>query len=319
MKKRLPACLIILTSLCSVPSLGQAVLNNGLSDAGAWPQMRLLHPSASSSDPAAISSSDPRVIIKRALSAAHYMVTPGDAYQLDVRMMESLRMSTGSSSAEPIGTITLVVDEDSNIDIPFVGSLDAKSMDFCKLRDLVTEQVKKTLPRASYIGFTLVSPALFDVQVFGETGCPGITTASSLSRVSDVLVQAQGVWLGASLRQIELVRNGQHSLLDLFLYGQKGEIGQNPYVRPGDVLFVPRAALTVLLQGAVMYPGNYEMVLGETLKMLIDYAGGLSSSSPDGTSKILRGNADGSLTEININAGADQGIILLNGDRVWVY
>ncbi|MGA2974452.1 MAG: SLBB domain-containing protein [Spirochaetia bacterium] len=285
------------------PQIAQIQYNGSTSGPSAdqihlWPELRVLraHPV----------SSDPTELIKRALSADEYNLTPGDFYRLSIQVLEANN------------TYTIVLSKNYNLEVPFLGSLSVKGMIFTELQQMITERIKKIIPQAEYVDFTLQSAGRFDVQIFGEVQSPGIITVDSLSRVSDVVSLANGVLIGGSIRQIQLLRGGQFSTVDLFSYSTTGKLDQNPYVEPGDRLFVPRAAFTVILGGAVIYPGNYELVPGETFRLLLDYAGGALFNANLDDVEIFRPCGNGSFDDLHIETLKDPAITLSDGDRIYV-
>ena len=285
------------------PQIAQIQYNGSTSGPSAdqihlWPELRVLraHPV----------SSDPTELIKRALSADEYNLTPGDFYRLSIQVLEANN------------TYTIVLSKNYNLEVPFLGSLSVKGMIFTELQQMITERIKKIIPQAEYVDFTLQSAGRFDVQIFGEVQSPGIITLDSLSRVSDVVSLANGVLIGGSIRQIQLLRGGQSRTVDLFAYGTTGKLDQNPYVEPGDRLFVPRAAFTVVLGGAVTYPGNYELVPGETFLSLLDYAGGVLFNANLDNVEIFRPHGNGSFDDLHIETLKDPAIPLYAGDRILV-
>ena len=78
----------------------------------------------------------------------------------------------------------------------------------------------------------------------------------------------------SSSRNIKIVsESGEEKTYDLFLADRKGDLSQDPYLRPGDKIVVNRISRRVALNGAVERPGVYELLDGENLKKLIDYYG----------------------------------------------
>ena len=54
---------------------------------------------------------------------------------------------------------------------------------------------------------------------------------------------------------------------------RNGDMSQNPYVRPGDVITVNRYERRVTVKGAVERPGTYELLKNEILKDLVNFYG----------------------------------------------
>jgi len=234
-----------------------------------------------------------------------YPLTPGDCYELFILM-------------ETPATYKLILQEDYDLEVPYIGTINVQGKCFVELRSIVLGRLKKTLPLAQFLSFALLSPAQFDVPVFGEVENPGVITVNPLCRVSDVVAQAGGVRALGSIRQIVLVRGERKTVIDLFHYCTDGESGANPYVEPGDSIQVPKAEITVILGGKVNYPGNYELVSEDTLCTLLCYAGGLCFGTASPVVDIIRYDADGRSTELSVDMTKEPNAALRNGDRIRV-
>ena len=130
--------------------------------------------------------------------------------------------------------------------------------------------------RPDQIAVTITTARTVSVSIYGEVGVQGGFTLSALNTVFNALAAAGGPTEIGSLRNIQLSRAGKSNTLDLYKYMTNPTVGLNYNLQNGDVLFVPVANKIVSIQGAVNRPMRYEMVDGETLKDLINYAGGLA-------------------------------------------
>ena len=276
----------------------QSIVQRNDLQARLWPQLSVIRTNSA--------SADSTQIVKRALGATRYALTPGDYYLLTMRLM-------GEST-----DFTLVLQENYDLECPYIGTLNVKGLYFTDLRKMVYDRLKKLLPRADFISLTLSSPALFDVQIFGETQSPGVITACPLTRVSDVVAMAQGVRIGGSIRNIILLRDGKSRTVDLFRYGHDGDENQNPFTRPGDQIYVPKAPIIVVIGGEVQNPGYYELVAGETLTDLFEFAGGLLSGALTSAVEVRRILHNGAVEDLLLDLGKDFADALSNGDRIRV-
>ena len=279
--------LLVFFSIAAVMSFGQAP---GFGAAGA--------------SSAAFQGGDPAQITQRIMSSTRYKLTPGDIYQLSI--------TTESTASFP-----LVLQENYDIDIPYMGTKNVKGMYFDDLRTMVTEGIKKQLRLAQFVSLTLQSPARFDIAVFGGVQKPGMVTVYPLSRVSDVVAMS-GRMPGASYRQISLIRGDKKIVIDLLKYSAEGASEENPYLEPGDKIYVPPAQFTVMLAGEVKFPGPYELVPGESLQALLAYAGGTLPDARTASIEIVRFNPDGSTTQKILDLASQAGMTLIDADRIRV-
>ncbi|MCR5409033.1 MAG: SLBB domain-containing protein [Bacteroidales bacterium] len=173
--------------------------------------------------------------------------------------------------------------------------------------------------RQDQIAVTITTARTLSVSIYGEVGVQGGFTLSALNTAFNALAAAGGPTAIGSIRNIQRSRAGKTARLDLYKY-MKGEIKDVPYdLQNNDVLFVPIAQNIVTIEGAVRRPMRYEMLDGESLKDLIEYAGGLTyNASPDFVQIERRENGELKYLEYELDktlAGA-QKVRLEGGDVI---
>ncbi|MGA2975141.1 MAG: SLBB domain-containing protein [Spirochaetia bacterium] len=301
--KRLTALIAFLVLVISL-SFGQAPGVGGGEAAGATGQPQGF--GASEAAGTTFQAGDQSLITQRIMSSTQYKVTPGDVYVLYITI-------------DTMVSYSLVLQENYDIDVPYMGTINVKGMLFSDLRKTIMNGLKKALPLAQFVSLTIQSPARFDVAVFGGVQTPGIVTVMPLSRVSDAITLAGKSKPGASYRQISLVRGDQKITVDLFRYSKDAASEENPFLEPGDKIFVPQAQMVVDLSGEVNYPGSFELVPGEDLRTLIEYAGGVTPGAHTNSIEIMHFTPGGAPEQKIVDlSGADAGMLLSNGDRVRV-
>jgi len=243
-------------------------------------------------------------LIKKALGSTVYTLTPGDTYELAIKLETTER-------------VTLVLPPDYRLELPYLGTYDARGATFSSFRARIIRDVKKRLPVAEYVDFVLTSPALFDVTIYGGVKTPGSVTVTSLNTVWETVVAAGGIKAGGSLRRIRLTRGEEIILCDLTRYARTAEASQNPLLRPGDTIFVPHQEIVVQVDGSVLYPDPYEMIHGETLADLLATAGGLRPGALSDKIEITR-IGEGGLSFFSVPVEDAAEVPVQNGDRVHV-
>jgi protein involved in polysaccharide export with SLBB domain len=284
MKRVLPACALLLSAALS---FSQATGFGASSPSGGTFQ-----------------NGDPALVTQRILASTRYRLTPGDVYQLSVTLQGS------------VATYSLVLQENYELQVPYMDMLNVKGMYFADVRKLVIDRMKKLLPLADFLSLTLLSPARFDITVFGGVATPGTVTVSALHRVSDAIVLAGRRLPGASYRQISLIRGDQKIGVDLQKYAIDGQSEENPMLEPGDRLYVPPAQLTVSLSGQVRFPGVFEMLPGENLQTLVGYAGGTTPDANTSKVALVRFLLNGTSSQQIVDLTGASGIALSDGDKV---
>src|SRR5262245_33613160 len=118
-------------------------------------------------------------------------------------------------------------------------------------------------------GDTVFVPTIGDVvAVSGEVKRPAIYEIASGTRLSDVVALSGGVTPTSYLKRVQIVRappNAERSTLDVDLtsFYLKGDEASNPPINAGDLILIhpsdPRVYNVVKVEGAVRYPGAYEL------------------------------------------------------------
>ena len=130
--------------------------------------------------------------------------------------------------------------------------------------------------RQDQIAVTITTARTVTVSIYGEVGVQGGFTLSALNTAFNALAAAGGPTAIGSIRNIQRSRGGRTERLDLYQY-MTGKVKNVMYdLQTNDVFFVPVANNIVRIEGAVRRPMRYEMIESETLKDLIEYAGGLT-------------------------------------------
>lgn len=119
--------------------------------------------------------------------------------------------------------------------------------------------------------------AIRDVQIImlGGVQSPGIYTISGGSNPVFALNAAGGISEKGSFRKIDHRRGGKTlqtiDLYDIFIFGDYNIKHQ---MRSGDVIFVHPPQIQIPISGGIYNPNIYEMVEGQSVSNLIEYAGG---------------------------------------------
>ena len=244
--------------------------------------------------------------IQMAMSNADYMVTAGDIYSL-------------SYSANGIAvSYTIPVDPTYKIRVSNLAVLDASGKSFLTLKKQVEEIVQKNYPMSG-VQFILTNPASFKVVVTGEVKRTVEKQAWALTRLSSVVSGTMTSY--SSIRDVTVTsKNGKKRTYDLFKATRDGDLSQNPFVRPGDVITLNRIKRKVTISGSIERPGTYELMKGENLKNLVEYYGGGLTELAD-TSRIElvrnRENMDAGGEKLYIGqTELDKNYELLNGDSI---
>ncbi len=128
-------------------------------------------------------------------------------------------------------------------------------------------------------------------QIFltGQVRRPGTYTTSALASVLNALYQAGGPLPSGSFRDVRVLRSDQLvDRVDLYAFLTQGRSISNVILNPGDVIFLPPAGAQVGVKGEVTREALYEVLPGETLLDVIEFAGGLTAPAALGQARITR-------------------------------
>ena len=131
----------------------------------------------------------------------------------------------------------------------------------------------------TYAQVTLGNLRSIKVHVVGQVKNPATFTLSSLSTLFNALYYAGGPTEEGSLRQIELIRNGDNvATLDTYAY-LRGDRSQSLRLQDQDVIIVKPYINRVTIDGEVKRPAIYEAREDEYLGDLIAFAGGFTENA----------------------------------------
>ncbi len=189
-----------------------------------------------------------------------YVIGPGDA----ITMILWGRID---------GTFDLEVDSEGMLYLPEIGSLHAAGLSFGELK----KQIKRKMEAITGVNASVSMGRLrtIDVFVVGEALRPATYSISSISTVISALYASGGPSKHGSLRNIQVLRNGDTVSLDLYDFFTKGVKRNDIRLKNGDTIFIPVLGPVVGVAGAVKRPAIYEMKGEQTIQEIIELAGGI--------------------------------------------
>ena len=218
-------------------------------------------------------------LAQQAMSNPDYRVLPGDIYQL------------GYTVGQSTVSYQIVVDSSGIIRVSNLGSVNTNGKTFLTVKKQVESLVSQNYP-LSVVQFVLASPSSFTVTVKGEVVKTTEVKAWGLMRASQVII---GLLTDFASKRYLLITSstGKTSEYDLFKAFRDGDLQQDPYVSPGDVITIPRVKCQITLSGAVERPGIYELADQESLVDLINmYGNGYIEGADKTQVKITRTKED---------------------------
>jgi polysaccharide export outer membrane protein len=212
------------------------------------------------------------------------------------------------------------ISRDGSISFPKIGPVGIAGLTFAEAKQLINRKVAE-----EYIGVkvSLSLGSLRSIRVFvlGEAYKPGTYTVPSLSTMTNVLFLSGGVTNIASLRNIQLKRDGEvRAVLDLYDLLLSGDRSKDFRLQAGDTIFIPTIKYTASIDGQVRRPAIYETAANPTVSQLIELAGGLLPTAFRDRATIRRVDDSGFMTALDIDLSTDTGLKtqIKNGDHLAV-
>jgi protein involved in polysaccharide export with SLBB domain len=209
-----------------------------------------------------------------ARSNPDYLVTAGDVYTL-----------VYNAQGTPV-TYSIAVDSSYRIRVSNLGIINAAGRTFRQLKNDAETIVSNNYP-LSGVQLVLTQPGIFRVFVNGEVQTAAEISTWALARLSSLTSHMTAY---ASVRDITVKSgNGQVRSYDLFKAERLGDLTQNPYLRPDDVITFNRFERQVTVNGSVERPGVYQLLPGENLNELIEtYANGFTPLADKTRMELVR-------------------------------
>ncbi len=191
---------------------------------------------------------------------------------------------------------TLDVTREGFVVIPQVGTVYVANLTLGQLEDQLYARLGKVYsgvrrgPRAS-TRFQISLARLRNIQVYvvGDVVRPGAYQISAAGTVLTALYSGGGPTANGSLRKIEVRRGGKLvDSVDVYDYLLHGINASNVRLQSGDVVFVPVHSGLIKVAGEIPRPAVYELLPGETLRDLIEYAGGFGPAAYQARVRIHR-------------------------------
>ncbi len=211
----------------------------------------------------------------------NYIIGPDDQLNINVY---------GSSSV----SWNLTVSPDGSINIPNVGILNVAGKTIENATSIINSKLAASnyaIGRGTSVQVSLGNIRSIKVIMVGQVEKPGTYTLSSLSTVFNALYVAGGPTDNGSLRQIEVIRNNKLiKTLDVYDFLVKGSQKDNITLRDQDIVRVPSYRVRVEMAGEIKIPALFEVIPGESLQNIIDYAGGFTDSAYTARIKVSQIN-----------------------------
>jgi protein involved in polysaccharide export with SLBB domain len=200
----------------------------------------------------------------------NYILGPGD--QLDVNIYGIQQFGYSAT-----------VSKNGTVNIPNVGEIFLSGLAFEAAKNKLQKQLGRiytTLPsNGSKLSVSVSNYRTILVTIIGAQQ-PGNYRLSAMSSVYNALHVAGGPSDIGSYRKIELIRNNKViRTIDLYRFLTKGDQSDNVSLTDNDVIRIPSYDGRITLEGEIKRPGIFEVISGENLQNVINYASGFTENA----------------------------------------
>lgn len=199
----------------------------------------------------------------------------------------------------------LTVSADGNISIPNIGLLNVSGKSIESVIGIVTSKLianHYSIGHGTNVAVTVGNIRSIKVSLVGEIAKPGTYTLSALATVFNALYLSGGPNAIGSFRKISVIRNNSIiRTLDFYDFLLKSSQKDNIRLEDGDVISVPTYKVHVTMTGQIKRPAIYEVLPGESLRDVINFAGGFTDQAYTSSIKAIQvTDKDHKVTDISL-------------------
>jgi polysaccharide biosynthesis/export protein len=218
------------------------------------------------------------------LNPEEYMIGPGDNIFISVSGLEE-------------NNSNLIVNHEGFLYIPRIGIVDLRNKNLAEAKVIIEKKLRENFKNVDiYVGLGEVRK--IKVSLVGDVNTQSTYVVTSTSRLIDLIKISAGLSNTSDIRNIKIVsKDGTTKGCDYLSFLRLGDYKQNPFLNDGDVVLVDKVDKTVFVTGQVKYPATYEYRNDETVKELIDLAGGFLYKAKTDSIEVVSFIENGKLQE----------------------
>lgn len=190
-------------------------------------------------------------------------------------------------------TMNLNVSPDGNIRIPLAGVVQVSGLTIEQAKVKIVRALSQIYERINTgetkVNITLGNIRSIKVLIVGEVNLPGTYTLPSLATVFNALYASGGPNKNGSMRNIKVIRNNKVFVtLDIYDFMLKAEAKGNIRLQDQDIIKINPYENKIEIKGEVKREGFFEVQKNETLKDVVNFAGGFTNDAFKERIKVIR-------------------------------
>lgn len=238
----------------------------------------------------------------------NYVLGPGDELVVSV---------FGTSYANEV----LRIDEKGVARVRGMGNMYLTGLSYEAARKLIRAKFGQFYDlNNNQLEISLLHSRVIKINVVGDVVSPGTYEFSALNSVFNALVAAGGPTGSGSVRQIEVQRGGKVMYrFDTYQF-LAGKLSSQPFsLSDQDYIVVKPLGNVVEVMGAVRRPGLYEVIEGEDLNKLFEWAGGISGKAYlKSVQRVTFTNGAREVLDYDLQEPGNMAVTLGDGDEILV-
>jgi polysaccharide biosynthesis/export protein len=260
----------------------------------------------------------------RASTSWDYRLGTGDLLEIIVFDHPELTLPAGPLVNSPSAGFS--VQADGSFFYPFIGTVEARGRSVQSIRAEIAERLAEFIPDPQ-VEVRIVQYNSQGVNVTGEVAQPNRQELDSVGlTLLEAISAAGGVTSIADLTRVSLQRGGDVYRIDLKAFTENGFKENNPLLRDGDIVNVPRRITAeVYVLGEIQRPGIVDVsVEPVNLTQALSRQGGTNGPRADARGVFVFRIIDGRMTVFQLDTGTPVGLLLgtrfslQSGDVVYV-
>ena len=214
----------------------------------------------------------------------NYILGPDDEIVIDL---------SGYSDA----TYTVKISPEGIARIPLFGAVYVSGLSIEQASKKIKSHIGKYNPSVqngqTTLTISLGTIRTIKVILLGEVMNPGTYSLPSLATVFNALYAAGGPNDEGSFRLIKLIRNNrQIAVMDVYDFLMTGAAKGNIRLEDQDIVKIEPYISRIQFNGQLKHPGVFELKSNETLKDLIQYAGGFTPNAYSQQIQVIRNDGN---------------------------
>ncbi|MBL7136024.1 MAG: SLBB domain-containing protein [Candidatus Marinimicrobia bacterium] len=194
--------------------------------------------------------------LEEVINPTKYIIGPGDVFGLNILTSENV-------------TLSLTVSPTGDLLIPSVGVVNINGKTLIGAITYVKDFVKSQAYPNAIVDMTLLNIRQFQIQISGVVNKPGFYVITPLTRLHEIVEQANGFHQFAQEYNIRISRvNGENTVINYLDFLRNGSLAGDPTFLEGDKIFVPFGNVEkegIVIRGSISGRGYDIIQKGETL------------------------------------------------------